>query len=45
MEVIEFLSGNVFADIGCPAGEAQNLAVRSDLMIELVKIIETRGLT
>jgi predicted XRE-type DNA-binding protein len=38
-------SGNVFADLGFDAEEAQNLKVRADLMIELTKLIESRGLT
>ena len=42
---IEPSSGNVFADLGFSAEEAQNLKVRSDLMIEITKLIEARGLT
>lgn len=42
---IQASSGNVFSDLGFSAEEAQNLKVRSDLMIELTKLIETRGLT
>lgn len=38
-------SGNVFADLGFSPEEAQNLKVRSDLMIELSKLIEAKGLT
>ena len=38
-------SGNVFKDLGFPPDEAQNLKVRSDLMIELSKVIDSRGLT
>jgi len=38
-------SGNVFTDLGFSAEEAQNLKVRSDLMIELTKLIEARELT
>lgn len=38
-------SGNVFADLGFEAEEAQNLKVRTDLMIEVTKLIESRGLT
>jgi predicted XRE-type DNA-binding protein len=38
-------SGNVFTDLGFPAEEAQNLKIRADLMIELAKLIEARGLT
>ncbi len=42
---IEPSSGNVFADLGFSAEEAQNLRIRSDLMIELSKMIEVQGLT
>ena len=38
-------SGNVLTDLGFSAEEAQNLKVRSDLMIELTKLIEASGLT
>ena len=38
-------SGNVFLDIGFPPLEAQNLRVRADLMIELIRIVRTRKLT
>ena len=38
-------NGNVFRDLGFSAEEATNLKVRSDLMIRLSKVIETRGLT
>ena len=38
-------SGNVFLDIGFPRYEAQNLRVRADLMIELIRIVRTRNLT
>ena len=38
-------SGNVFSDLGFDAEEALNLKIRSDLMIELSKLIEERGLT
>ena len=38
-------SGNVFRDLGFAAEEAANLRVRSDLMIRLSKLIDTRGLT
>jgi len=36
---------NVFRDLGFSPVEAENLRVRSDLMIELTKLIEARGLT
>jgi predicted XRE-type DNA-binding protein len=42
---IQASSGNVFTDLGFSAEEAENLKVRSDLMIELTKLIEARGLT
>jgi predicted XRE-type DNA-binding protein len=38
-------SGNVFRDLGFSTEEATNLKIRSDLMIRLSKLIETRGLT
>ena len=38
-------SGNVFTDLGFSAEEAQNLKIRSDLMIELSRLIEAQGLT
>ncbi len=38
-------SGNVFRDLGFSREEAENLKIRTDLMIRLSKLIETRGLT
>ena len=38
-------SGNVFKDLGFPAREAAHLLVRSDLMIQLTKILKERRLT
>jgi predicted XRE-type DNA-binding protein len=38
-------SGNLFRDIGFPRGAAVNLQIRSQMMIEIEKIIEERGLT
>jgi predicted XRE-type DNA-binding protein len=38
-------SGNVFRDLGFSSEQAENLKTRSDLMIELTKILESRGLT
>ena len=35
----------LFLDIGFPPHEAQNLRVRADLMIELIRIIRGRRLT
>ena len=37
--------GNVFADLGLSAAEAENLKVRADLMGRLAKVIEVRALT
>ncbi len=42
---VENSSGNVFTDLGFEPEEALNLKVRSDLMIEISKLIEERGLT
>lgn len=38
-------SGNVFRDLGYSPEDADNLRVRSELMISLTKLIESRGLT
>jgi predicted XRE-type DNA-binding protein len=38
-------SGNVFRDLGFGAAESENLRLRSDLMIELGKLITSRRLT
>ena len=38
-------SGNVFRDLNFAAEEAEHLRIRADLMIELSKLIEDRGLT
>jgi predicted XRE-type DNA-binding protein len=38
-------SGNVFRDIGFDAEEAENLRLRSELMIQVRKLIAHRGLT
>ena len=38
-------SGNVFRDIGFDAEEAENLRLRSELMIQIRKLIERRDLT
>jgi len=37
--------GNVFADLGFPPAEAENLLLRSELMTALMGIIERRRLT
>lgn len=44
IEHITPVDGNVFADLGFPPEEAENLLVRSDLMIEIIGIIQDRGL-
>lgn len=36
--------GTIFADLGFPPEEAENLKIRSSLMITIEKIIEARGL-
>ena len=38
-------SGNVFRDLGFSREEAENLKMRTDLMIQLSKLIEARRLT
>lgn len=38
-------SGNVFRDLGFSADEAEYLEVRSELMMNLQKVIKARGLT
>jgi predicted XRE-type DNA-binding protein len=42
---IQRSSGNVFRDLGFGPEEAENLRVRSNLMIELSKLIKARRLT
>jgi predicted XRE-type DNA-binding protein len=37
-------SGNVFRDLGFPEGEAEHLRVRADLLIQIQKAFEVRGL-
>lgn len=37
-------SGNVFRDLGFTPEEAEHLKIRSDLMIQLQKLIAARGL-
>ncbi|MFZ1546551.1 MAG: helix-turn-helix transcriptional regulator [Candidatus Nitrotoga sp.] len=37
-------SGNVFRDLGFPEGEAQNLLLRTDLMIKIEQLIKKSGL-
>ncbi len=38
-------SDNVFRDLGFPEGEAQNLLLRADLVINIRKVIEKLGIT
>ena len=38
-------TGNVFRDLGFSKDEAENLKIRTDLMIRLSKLIQTRRLT
>ena len=38
-------SGNVFRDLGFGPGEAEHLAIRSELMIKIEKLLKARGLT
>lgn len=38
-------SNNVFADLGFDPEEAEHLRIRADLMVELSKLIQDRGLT
>ncbi|HEU4884692.1 MAG TPA: helix-turn-helix transcriptional regulator [Longimicrobium sp.] len=35
--------GNIFADLGFPPEEAENLKVRSSLMIEIIRMVRERG--
>ena len=37
-------SGNVFSDLGFPEEEAEHLRVRADLLIQIQKAFEVRGL-
>ena len=37
-------SGNVFRDLGFPPEEAEHLRVRTDLLIQIQKVLEVRGL-
>lgn len=37
-------SGNVFRDLGFPEGEAQNLLLRTDLIIKIEQFIKKSGL-
>lgn len=37
-------SDNVFRDLGFPEGEAQNLLLRTDLMIKIERLVKKSGL-
>lgn len=37
-------SGNLFRDLGFPEGEAQNLLLRTDLIIKIEQLIKKSGL-
>jgi predicted XRE-type DNA-binding protein len=38
-------TGNVFRDLGFSAEEAEHLLIRADLLIQLQKVLASRGLT
>ena len=38
-------SGNVFEDIGFPRAEAAHLLIRTDLMLQIARILKARKLT
>ena len=42
---IQRTGGNVFRDLGFSSDESKHLAMRSELMIRLSRVIEDRGLT
>lgn len=42
---IEAVERKCFLDIGFPPHEAQNLRVRADLMVELIRIVRSRKVT
>lgn len=44
-ERIRRSSGNVFKDLGFPPEEAAHLLIRTDLMLEIERILKERGLT
>ena len=37
-------TGNVFRDLGFSSDEAEHLRIRSDLLLQLQKVIESKGL-
>jgi predicted XRE-type DNA-binding protein len=41
---IEDSTGNVFKDLGFPPEDAENLKIRSELMIHVLQVLESRGL-
>jgi predicted XRE-type DNA-binding protein len=42
---IQRSSGNVFRDVGFPPEEAENLRLRSELMVQVRRILESHELT
>ena len=44
-ERIRRSSGNVFKDVGFPPEEAAHLQIRTDLMIQIERVLKERGLT
>ena len=38
-------SGNVFEDVGFPPAEAAHLLIRTDLMLQIERVVKTRRLT
>jgi predicted XRE-type DNA-binding protein len=38
-------SGNVFADVGFPRAEAAHLLIRTDLMLQIERVLKARKLT
>lgn len=44
-ERIRRSSGNVFKDLGFPREEAAHLLIRTDLMLQIERILKERGLT
>lgn len=45
VERIRRSSGNVFKDVGFPPEEAAHLLIRTDLMLQIERILKERGLT
>ncbi len=46
-EILQITSGsdNIFRDLGFPEAEAQNLLLRSDMVIHIRKVIDKLGIT